>query len=447
MDEPYLREKLISFKKIYGLNHEYKYLDSVIVTYADNIKNGPQVKYSFIHKVFFVITFYTVGLACTSLFFIENILRLLFSKQNGRKSYTNSWLVSFGNSHEAVLEKVPFELKGKMYSRVTSRGFNEALKEGEQDMIYVDSFNSTALTFVVLFRQVKEVVMSGLKVVHIIDFFGLKISNGAYLKLILSYLQSVRFRVWITKLNEVCKPDLIFLGNDTCYRSYWIIKSNARAKSITVQHGIIENKVMYFSISDLFLCWDRLSLDIIWKNPDTEYRVIGYPKKRAFSDENTAPGSLGNRSLVTVTKLFTIAAAEKLLDFLHALKELNIPVELKLHPLEEKNIAAMFKENSNVIQRMDSWGSYKYIFVAGSSIAIDINAAGFPIIPVSIDRNSAFESYYTPRFITEITREILNLKQHNENADSFFEKEQRMIELNTTNTKFLADFVNGEAVY
>lgn len=443
MDEPYLREKLISFKKIYGLNHEYKYLDSVIVTHVDNIKNGARVKYSFIHKVFFVFIFYTVGLAFIGLLFIENILRLLFSKHNEGKNYTNSWLVSFGNSHKAVLEKIPFELEGNIYSRVTSRGLKEALKVREDDMIYVDSFNSIVLTFIVLFRQVKEVVMFGQKVIRIIDFFGVEISNSAYLKLILSYLQSVRFRVWITKLNEVCRPNLIFLGNDTCYRAYWIIKSNTQAKAITVQHGLIENKIMYFSISDLFLCWDSLSLDLIWKNPDTEYGIVGYPKNKTSSNENIVSQYRNNKSLVIVTKLYTISAAEKLLEFLHAFEGLNIPIDVKLHPLERKNITVMFKENNRTIQRVDSWGSYKYIFVVGSSIAIDINAAGFPIIPVSNDKNSAFDYYYAPRFITDITREIINLKQDNEDVDSFFEKEQKMIELNTPNTKFLADFVNG----
>lgn len=395
-----LVDQILSYKRYCKSKSELIYIESILLTHLDNIKgakdSNSRALLTIFHVVYFPISF------CIIFFvFIEGTFRLLFKKTNG--NCNPNILVTFGNSHTAVLKRIPYEFDSRReYSFVSSRTFRESIeRKSNDDTFYIDSYNSFSLCFFVLFKQIKLLFAIKAELFILIDFFGLSVGFKKFVSLIFCICQSIRFRFWVEKFNQDVEKEIIFLGNDTCYRTFWIITSNRNTTSITIQHGIIENKLMYFSIANYFLCWDANSFDRLWKNTETNYLIVGYPKiPLSQTQERVISSSIG----IIVTKLYSRSNAGLLVDNLKQLNRLCKDVIIKLHPLEEKNVVDYIKSEFSITNQNVVWDNCKYVIVVDSTFAVDLNIMGKSVVPITIQGEGPFSLYYSPVLLVEFTK-------------------------------------------
>jgi hypothetical protein len=411
LDHEILR-RLLQFREGCNTDQGHMYIDSISLTLVNLVRNNALASKRVL-RVYFVYIF-VLGLASIFLILFDNVFRLFRGKKGLRLKSCGDWLVSFGKSHEEVLERVP-----ELYPMVEHQTISVSTY-GNSDFVYVDEIHRITSVWQIFIKQLTALWKIRSSINLFFSFFPLKMGFADLKEFAKSYFLSVRFRVWAENFSKGGNPKKIWFGNDTCYRAYWLMKSISSATSITVQHGIIENKLMYFCRTDEFYCWDEISGSLLWKNPLTLYKTVGYPKQKMnFSQiENPRKGGC----LIISTKLGSQQAGMDVLNLIHALEVRGSNVQFKGHPLEDKQTVSLLKDYI-----FDgTWDGFDHYFVIGSSMAIDLNVAGIAVVPILLQKGSAFGDYYDAKTCTEFTEAI---EHTSDSLSQFLDREKRLIKL------------------
>lgn len=405
MGDKELLRKILYFKRRVAKNACLKTADSILIKY---LNNSSKYKYEYSRRkrfpLKFTILFFLAGTFFPLYFFAENILRLVFSPKSKANLYGNTAFVMFANSHLNVLKRIPFKVDQSCEPNILSSRTIKALTNNSEEIFYIDSVNSISITFKILKQQIKQTFKGHGSFRVLFRFFPYLPNTKSFISSLMDYYQSIRFQIWTKKLTDLNNGwKTMYYGNDTCYRAYWLIDTFNKVESHTIQHGIIENKIMYFSISNKFLCWDKTSFQLLLKNPQTCYEICGYPKFPMF--QNIALTD-SNRLLIIMSKITSANFVNKMIYLAELLKFKGIHCLLKPHPLEDKKALKAYAESRVELISDITYFDFNNVVVINSSYAIDLNHSNIPVIPIISENSNILSAYYNccllDDFITEV---------------------------------------------
>lgn len=328
----------------------------------------------------------------------DSFLRLffcLFRKSDSTKYLPNVKIgfIYFAKSHLTVLEKLIEEVDPNERILITSRTLKELLKQPESNSTF---FIDGMLNIVTFSRTIRDIVIYILTERKATVNYFEQISGydrNLFRKLIIKLFFSLRFKNLTHLLySRYINIERIILGNDSCYRSFWLINyNNLKIKSCTIQHGIPENLIQYYSISEFFMVWDDISLDRLIKNEKVNYVICGYPKKiQNFTNTNTN----SNTALIITTKIcdeFEIVLLKKIISLLESEK---LKVYIKLHPLESKEVILHFNPTQIFKSSENDELSKHILFLIDTTFAVDLKYSGLNFLPLTFDYKRTFNLYF-----------------------------------------------------
>lgn len=372
------------------------YVDQVVAAKSKRMIHHVNLRYSIMHYL------------CSAMFLsyltFDSFVRLVFKKKSGAKSMNQYNFIYFANSHKQVLSKIKehYSKKNKGTGFISARTIREVLSgKKDESVTYIDE----EVSFYTIVQQLKQQLIYMLfgrkSYVQFINILDKSPSLRIQLRLTLKIHQSIRFKIWTDQYYDDKQIDCTFLGNDTCYRSYWLLRHRKCAKSLTVQHGVPDNIVQYFSISDHFLCWDKISFDSIFKNENVQYAIVGYPKDSLLLEND----SLDHDILIICTKIKETEEAISLLNLTDILSRIGYRIKIKFHPIEEVSILKLFDPKNILHSELKTNKSLK-IVVVDSTFGVDLVLSNQRIIPVTFNLNNAFSQYFKPTHINHLIEKI-----------------------------------------
>lgn len=357
------------------------------ITKRKNSRNS-RIKNIFLH--------YFIGVFSLTYVLLDGLFRAVtncISKTHPKKTGEfDCAFVSFSPSHQSVLNKIQdYERSdGKTYINVSARPISHLLtKKCDQDCEYIDrevTFSIVGESFLASLRFLldgrKEIcIFSDKKILSLKSRFSIQTKLNL----------SIRFKVLCRNFYRDTSVLITYLGNDTCYRAYWIIKNINSGVSVNVQHGFIENYTQYYSISDYFFCWDGFSMQKVIRNSKTIYIQSGYPKtKLSLAIEVNSPSEI----LFISTKFKDESQFKLLFNILESLSSNGFKPKIKLHPLESKSHESRIPKEMLFLGTVTDIGRYTNVFVIDSTFALDLIFANKGIVPLSFSSKTSFSEYF-----------------------------------------------------
>jgi hypothetical protein len=349
---------------------------------------------------FFAIYTYVIVTAET----LVRVLVGLIKKQKASENIQKYGLIYFAKSHYLVLEQIMSAIDPTDRVEVSSRTFKEILKwERGTSKVYIDDFINLRTITKTQLRWMQFILTHRASTVNFFnEFSGFKIV--LFQRLILKLFLSVRFEIltnsFYSRYNYINR---IFLGNDSCYRSFWLIENlTNNGVSCTIQHGIPENLIQYYSISNFFMAWDSISLDKIIKNDHVNYSICGYPKQKQIVKKYQERNSI----LIILTRINDSNEFLKLKKISDILKSKNFTFYIKFHPLESAQYKKEFKKENIYSDDINTDISNHILYVIDTTVGIDLAYNGIDFLPLTFDCTRTFNSYFNAIHIDNFIQEI-----------------------------------------
>ncbi len=388
-------------------NRYEKTIQSISIWFIDKIKNNKDAEPSPLKYLLYFYFFCILGFSIVA---IDTLVRVFLKKRlgvtNSKKLFDFAY-VSFADSHESVLARIKNQCQVKSYSSVniSARPLRELFLK-RYGVEFIDDFVSLPNFLLQIKNSISFLKFGRHPTNDFLKLTGKNISAFDHMIFFIKIFHSIRFEIWSNSFFDVNSINYMFLGNDTCYRAFWLIKNQNVGKSITIQHGIPENIFLYYSIADYFAYWDTISYNKLYKNSNVKYIKGGYPKEN-LNLCDSLPNQV--RVMAICTKFKSpeeLISIEKLATIL---KSNNFNFEIKFHPLET---SANIKRLSNIKIFSDAIkyiGKFEYVIVIDSTFAIDLLMSKKSVIPASFNNNNSFSEYFNPINIRAMLTQIENL--------------------------------------
>ncbi|MCU7494830.1 MAG: hypothetical protein HF314_11680 [Ignavibacteria bacterium] len=199
---------------------------------------------------------------------------------------------------------------------------------------------------------------------------------------------SIRYSFAVRNFLEEFKPKFIFQASDACFRSSLIVFYSKNPK-ILVQHGLVANPIQYYTKSNYFFYWSKYELQKLYKNKNTTYNLIGYPKREELFN-NIKYNKESKNALFILTGTKDKEYYDKVFYVKEELEHNDITVFIKPHPLycEKKlmEVSHLYDDNNN----------YRIVISFNSSLGIELAIRGYPVLFVSCssEKNIIPELHY-----------------------------------------------------
>ena len=379
------------------------FFNSVLVWYIDSSKNKNEKKFFFsFHFLFYVFSFLAFFY-----FVLESILRFVFVRRTSSIDVNAKKVgyIFFAPSHLKVLLKIKKHNSDKFsdyeHVYISSRKVSELLKVN-LNYLDISSYQNlkSNLKFILefgkyFFSNRRELI----QILKKIKQTDLKL----FLKLSFKLAQSIRFRSWVDEFYILNQIEFIYAGNDSCYRSYWL-SNRKKVKTCTIQHGIAENIIQYYSISNYFICWDKNTMQTLIKNSSTEYLIAGYPKNKIKFDTNR----LIDKSILIILTKLNSNDIEPLKSLIQNLKKYSDDLKIKFHPSDEKLGANLFNQRLIYEHTKNQLSCFQNFIVIDSTFGLDLDYSGVKIIPLSFNQAKTFNLYFPFKSVEDFSKLISN---------------------------------------
>ncbi len=269
----------------------------------------------------------------------------------------------------------------------------------DDDINFFDLFSNLLDSLIVFYDQRQNIVKYFLSL------------NGLELRLFINYILklalSLRFKSMVNAFySEHKNITELFLGNDTCYRAFWLIKYHKKI-SHTIQHGIPENRIQYYSISNYFLAWDAISLNQLIKNSNVIYKICGYPKSIKNHDLQF---HINNSLLFILTELINQEEINQLKKITDILSSQKIEFKIKFHPSEKRKNMVLFKDEQVYKGNNLSEISQFRLFVIDTSFGLDLAYNSITFVPLTFDKKKSFNLYFKAMKISDFLERLLRFE-------------------------------------
>ena len=400
----------VKIKSIIDLDSKLDvYTKSNLIWILDQVSHNDKDKKRYGYNLFFLavlITFFKFLFR-----YLYSFFNNLFNRDIQVPSGNHSTLfLEFALSHRKVLEIIKKELGPTSFDQFISyRNISDYLRP-RGNTSFIDNYITIPI-FIDSLRKViaKDSYRQICILRETLAEFQFYLTRPQLFKLQQKNFEAMLFESLVDspKLTFLREKKLFF-GNDTCYRAYILIKNNT-AKSITVQHGIISNRLMYYSRSNFFLYWDEISYHLIPKAPFTTYLKVGFPlPARKINIDNDS---------INVLFILTCYKEECFYeDILKFALNLGKKVYFNLHPVEQSARVNFFKKKDfNVVNTYDSL-KFCEVYIFDSTVAFELFCAGYsniyPVTCFPVSKDNTYSYYFDAIHIKDLLDNKLNIRSN-----------------------------------